>query len=122
MKPLTESAIMMWREECAGSPRLRTMIFADEWQQLCDLALRGLESTQPEAASTEDAEREWLEDELVECMRIVSPGMAEPKPDEITYAIMVTGIRRMVEANTDRYEALLDRWQKRHGPQKDDPK
>jgi hypothetical protein len=38
----------MWRRECGESPRLRHMIFPDEWDQLCDLALKGLEQP-PEA-------------------------------------------------------------------------
>ena len=59
------------------------------------------------------SEQDWLEDELMEVMRIVAPGMASAMPDEITYAIMVTAIRRLMEADTDRYEALLERWQKR---------
>jgi hypothetical protein len=57
---------------------------------------------------------DWLEDELMECMRIVAPGMGCAMPDEITYAIMVTAIRRLMEADTDKYEALLERWQARH--------
>lgn len=58
-------------------------------------------------------EQEWLEDELMEVMRIVAPGMGGQLPDELTYAIMVTAIRRLMEADTDRYEALLERWQQR---------
>lgn len=67
-------------------------------------------------------ETEWLEDELMEVMRIVAPGMGGAMPDNITFAIMVTAIRRLMEADTDRYEALLERWQKRHSrePQLDD--
>jgi hypothetical protein len=59
------------------------------------------------------SEQEWLEDELMEVMRIVAPGMGSAMPDEITFAIMVTAIRRLMEADTERYEALLERWQKR---------
>lgn len=68
-----------------------------------------LRANRPEVGETM-----WLEDELMEVMRIVAPGMAEPMPDEISCAIMVTAIRRLMEADTDRYEALLERWQERH--------
>ena len=52
----------------------------------------------------------WLEDELVEVMRIVAPGMVGRQPDEITYAMLITAIRRLMEADEVRYEALLERW------------
>lgn len=58
-------------------------------------------------------EQVWLENELMACMQIVAPGMGSAMPDEITYAIMVTAIRRLIECDTERYEALLERWQKR---------
>ena len=60
-----------------------------------------------------NSEVEWLEDELMECMRIVAPDMGGAMPDEITFAIMVTAIRRLMEADTERYEALLERVTKR---------
>lgn len=63
---------------------------------------------------TEARENEWLEDELMEVMRIVAKGMTDTHEDEIIYAMMVTAIRRLMEADTDKYEALFERWQKRH--------
>lgn len=83
----------------------------DRWiaEQAWNAAIGSL----PEAASIT-----WLEDELIAIMQTVAPGMGSPMPDEITYAIMVTAIRRMMEADTDKYEALLERWQKRQRPQK----
>lgn len=41
-RSLPASAIQKWREECANDARLRSMIFADEWRQVCDLALEAL--------------------------------------------------------------------------------
>lgn len=92
-------------DEC-GSP----FRAAGEIAALCREAADAL------SARTEARENEWLEDELMEVMRIVAKGMNPdlPEEDEIIYAMMVTAIRRLMEADTDRYEALLERWQKRH--------
>ena len=57
---------------------------------------------------------EWLEDELVSIMQTVAPREGE---DQIHHAIMVTAVRRMMEADMAKYEALLERWQKRQQPQ-----
>jgi hypothetical protein len=59
------------------------------------------------------SEQEWLEDELVAVMQTVAPGMAGMEEDDIIRLMVVTSIRRMIEADTERYEALLDRWQAR---------
>jgi len=64
------------------------------------------------APFSEKQDTDWLEDELVEVMRIVAPSAQE---DQITHAMLVTAIRRLMEADTEKYEALLARWQKRHG-------
>lgn len=68
------------------------------------------------AAPGVDAEHTaWLEDELMEVMRIVAHGMTpETQADEIVYAMMVTAIRRLMEADEARYEAVLESYQKRH--------
>ena len=64
-------------------------------------------------------DQKWCEDELMEVMRIVSKGMTpETQEDEIIYAMMVTAIRRLMESDTERYEALLARWQARHKEEK----
>lgn len=63
-------------------------------------------------------EQHWLEDELIEVMRLASRGLWAPdKDDAITDTLRLHGIRLMLEANTERYEALLDRVQKRRLPQ-----
>jgi hypothetical protein len=66
------------------------------------------------ALRSETADIAWLEDELVEVMRIVSPRERTRDEDAIDHAMLVSGIRRMMEADTERYEALLTRWHKRH--------
>jgi hypothetical protein len=82
----------------------------------CDTVLRDLSSNinVPNSAAPLSAKQDtnWLEDELVEVMRIVAPSAQE---DQITHAMLVTAIRRLMEADTEKYEALLARWQKRHG-------
>jgi len=83
---------------------------------VCDTVLRGLSSNinVPNSAAPLSAKQDtdWLEDELVEVMRIVAPSAKE---DNITHAMLVTAIRRLMEADTEKYEALLARWQKRQG-------
>ena len=66
---------------------------------------------------TTETTMEWLEDQLMECMRLVSRGLygAGQEEDHLTDALRLHGIRLLVEADTERYEALLERWQKRHG-------
>lgn len=62
MGRLTEEVIKLWREECNQRRHMRGMIFADEWTELCDLALKGL-GARPEASLGKDAARlKWLED------------------------------------------------------------
>jgi hypothetical protein len=58
---IDRKVIEMWRRECGESPRLRHMIFPDEWDQLCDLALKGLEQP-PEAAAGIPMTKEWIEE------------------------------------------------------------
>jgi hypothetical protein len=50
---LNAEAIKVWREECANDRYNRSMIFADEWRQLCDLALKGLSSGPNDAEATD---------------------------------------------------------------------
>lgn len=52
---------------------------------------------------------EWLEDELMEVMRIVMP-----REDDFTAAIQTHAIRLLVECDAEKYEALQERWTKRH--------
>jgi hypothetical protein len=73
------------------------------------------------ALRSETADIAWLEDELVEVMRIVSPRERTRDEDAIDHAMLVSGIRRMMEADTERYEALLTRWHKRHDGNEEKP-
>lgn len=54
---------------------------------------------------------EWLEDELMEVMRIAVHDQAD---DDMIRAMKLHGIRLLVEGDVERYEALFARWQARH--------
>lgn len=60
----------------------------------------------------------WLEDELMEFVRLSSRDLyTHIKPeqeDSITDALRLHGMRLMVEADIEKYEKVVDRWQKRH--------
>lgn len=72
------------------------------------------------AQSSGPSEQEWLEDQLIEVMRLASRGLWEPeKDDAITDTLRLHGIRLLVEAYPERYEALLDRVNKRRDATKD---
>lgn len=61
---------------------------------------------------------EWLEDELMEIMRLVSKGLYGDTPDdELTDALRLHGIRLLLEADIEKYEAVLERWELRQPPQ-----
>jgi hypothetical protein len=48
----------------------------------------------------------WSEQQLAEIVRIVQPGENE---DAITRAMIVSGIRRLIEADEERYLELMRR-------------
>ena len=50
---------------------------------------------------------EWAESELAEIVRIVSPAINE---DAVTNAILITAIRRLIEADYRRYLDLMKRY------------
>lgn len=53
---------------------------------------------------------EWLEDQLIEVMRLASRGLWAPdKDDGITDTLRLHGIRLLVDGQEERYEALLNR-------------
>lgn len=54
---LTKAAIEGWKRDGAQGVEMRKYIFAHEWETLCDLALKGLESARPEALPIPTSER-----------------------------------------------------------------
>ena len=62
-----------------------------------------------------NSEVEWMEDQLIEIMRLASRGLWAPDKDEaITDTLRLHGIRLLVDAYTEEYEALFARHQTRH--------
>jgi len=114
-----EQIVTLWHETLhllGMTDEARVERFAHRLADGCPTILRSLASNinVPNSAMplAEKQDTDWLEDELVEVMRIVAPSAQE---DQITHAMLVTAIRRLMEADTEKYEALLARWQKRHG-------
>lgn len=76
--------------------------------ELMDRALKA------EAALEGMKEQEWLEDQLIEVLRLASKGLfGEHKDDSIDDTLRLHGIRLLLEGQEDRYAALLERVQKR---------
>ena len=53
------------------------------------------------------SEADWAEREVLEIMRIVGPG--DGSDDDIIRLMKLTAIRRMLEADVDKYTALADK-------------
>lgn len=112
---LTNRAVETWREECADHPQRRLMIFAEEWRELCDLALKGL--TQPEAVSINPLQMALDSEEFYELSQAYRHAKDQlpreaGEPDPVTVAW--ENLKRYIIDNSqvvDRRDIIEECWQ-----------
>lgn len=82
-KPLTQAVIEGWRRDGVQGVDMRRYIFAHEWEQLCDLALKGLAA--PEAEATKGVAKGAFLHGMLQ-LRICSAGSGSQPIEELKAA------------------------------------